>query len=94
MLAKDRGHSLAVLQALPRHRHEKLYRRLRRNFAFANLLLDGLRQKLHQCQPPRHPTHTPIEPPRQLLQTEAESLFQFLQQPTQFQRGFLFRKAQ
>ena len=43
MRGKDGCHPLAVLQTLPRHRHQKLHRHLRRNFALAHLLLDGLR---------------------------------------------------
>jgi len=47
MRGEDRCHPLAVLQTLPRHRHQKLHRHLRRNFALAHLLLDGLRQQFH-----------------------------------------------
>jgi hypothetical protein len=52
MLGEDGRHALAVLQPLPRHRHQKLHRHLRRDVALAHLLLDRLRQKLHQRQPP------------------------------------------
>jgi len=45
MLGEDRRHALAVIQALPRHRHQKLHRRLRRDLALAHLLLNRLRQK-------------------------------------------------
>jgi hypothetical protein len=48
MLGEDRRHALAVLQALPRHRNQEFHGHLRRNLALAHLLLDGLRQKLHQ----------------------------------------------
>jgi hypothetical protein len=44
MLGQDRRHALAVLQALPRHRHQKLHRHLRPDLALPHLLLDGLRQ--------------------------------------------------
>jgi hypothetical protein len=91
MLGEDGGHPLAVLQALPRHRNQKLHRHLRCNLALTHLLLDGLRQKLHQGQAPRHPTHAAVEPPRQLLQAVAETLLQLLKQPTHFQRRFPFR---
>ena len=47
MLGKNRGHALAILQTLPRHRHQKLHRRLGRDLALAHLLLDGLRQQFH-----------------------------------------------
>ena len=93
MLGKDRGHPLAVFQALPRHRHQKLHGRLRRDLALAHLLLDGFRQQLYQGQPPGNPAHAAIEPPRQLLQAIAETLLQLLKQPAHLQRGFLFGKA-
>jgi hypothetical protein len=76
MFGKDSSHPLAVLQALPGGRHQKLHRHLGRDLALAHLLLDGLRQKLHQRQPPRHPAHATVEPPRQLLRAVAETLLQ------------------
>ena len=87
---EDRGHPLAVLQALARHRHQHLHRHLRREFALAHLLLDRFRQNLHQRQPPRDPAHAVIEPPRQFLQTIAEALRQLRQQPAYLQRGLVF----
>ena len=47
MLSEYDRHALAILQALPGCRHQKLHRRLRRDLALAHLLLDGLRQQLH-----------------------------------------------
>jgi hypothetical protein len=94
MLGEDRRHAQAVLQTLARRRRQKLHRHLRADFARAHLLLNRFRQKLNQRQPPRHPTHTAIEPPRQLLQAVAEALFHLGQQPTHFQRGLVFGKAQ
>jgi hypothetical protein len=94
MLGEDRRHALAVLQALPRHRRQKLHRRLRRDLALTHLLLDALRQQFHQPQPPRNPAHAAVEPPRQLLQTVAEALLQLGQQPSHLQRGFLFAPSQ
>ena len=94
MLGKDRGHALAILQVLPRHRHQKLHCRLRRNLALAHLLLDGFRQQLHQRQPSRHPRHAAIEPSRQFIQAVAETLLQLPKQPAHLQGGFLFGKAQ
>jgi hypothetical protein len=40
------------------------------------LLLDRLRQKFHQCQAPRYPTHTAVKPPCRLLQPITEALLQ------------------
>lgn len=48
MLPEDRRHPLAVLQALARHRHQILQGHLRRDLAFAHLLLNRFRQNLHQ----------------------------------------------
>jgi hypothetical protein len=42
MLGENRGHPLAILQALAGYRHQKLHGHLRRDLAFAYLLLDGL----------------------------------------------------
>jgi hypothetical protein len=94
MHGENRRHALAVPQALPRHRHQKPHRHLRRNLAFAYLLLDRFRQKLHQCQPPPYPAHAAIEPPRQLIQAVAKTLLQLGQQPTHLQCGFLLGHSQ
>ena len=64
MLGEDRRHPLASFHALACRRHQKLQCHLRRNLALAHLLLDGLRQNLHQRQTPRYPTHTAVEPAR------------------------------
>ena len=90
MLGEDRRYPLAIIQALACHRHQKLQRHLRQNPALAHLLLNRFRQNFHQCQPPRYPTHTAIEPARQLLQPVAETPLQLFQQPTHLQRGFVF----
>jgi hypothetical protein len=94
MLGQDRRHPLAILQALARHRHQKLQRHLRRDLALAHLPLDRLRQNLHQRQPPRYPAHTAVEPARQLIEPIAEALLQLGQQPTHFQCGLVFGQAQ
>jgi len=43
VLGEDRRHLLAILQALARHRYQKLHGHLRQDLALANLLLDGCR---------------------------------------------------
>ena len=68
MLDEDGGHPLAVLHVDARHRHQILHRQLRRQLAFAHLLLDRFRQHLHQPQTARHPTHAPVEAAPQLFQ--------------------------
>ena len=94
MLGEDRRHPLAILQALARHRHQKLQRHLRRDPALAHLLLNGFRQNLHQRQPARYPAHATIEPARQLLEPIAKALLQLGQQPTHLQRGLVFAQPQ
>jgi hypothetical protein len=47
MLGEDRRNALAVLQTLARHRYQKLHGHLRRDLAFAHLLLDGFWQQFH-----------------------------------------------
>jgi len=76
MLTEDRRHSLAVLQALARHRHQIFQGHLRWYLALAHLLLDRFRQYLHQRQPPRYPAHAAVEAARQLIQPVAEALLQ------------------
>ena len=94
VLRQDRGHPLAILQALARHRHQKLHRHLRGNFALAHLLLNGFRQKLHQRPPPRYPARAAIEPARQLIQPVAEALLHLRQQPAHLQRALVFGQSQ
>ena len=90
VLGEDRRHPLAVLQALARHRHQKLHRHLGQDLALAHLLLNGFRQNLDQRQPPRYPAQAAIKPARQLIQSVAEALLQLRQQPAHFQRGLGF----
>jgi hypothetical protein len=94
MLGEDHRHPLAILQALACHRHQKLQRHLRQDFALAHLLLNGFRQNLHQRKPPRNPAHAAVEPARQLIQAVAEALLQLGQQPAHLQCGLVFGQAQ
>jgi len=94
MLGEDRRHPLAIFQALTRRRHQKLHGHLRQDLALAHLLLDPLRQNLHQRQPSRNPARAAIEPPRQLVQPIAEAPLQLRQQPAHFQRRFVFAQPQ
>jgi hypothetical protein len=94
MLAEDCGHPYAILQALARHRHQKLQGHLCRNLALAHLLLDRFRQNLHQRQPSRYPAQAAIEPARQLIESVAEALLQLGQQPAHLQRGLVLGQAQ
>jgi hypothetical protein len=56
-------------------------------------LLDGLGQLAHQSQAARDPRHTPVEPPRKILQAESEAAMQLGQKPSLFERRFSFRRA-
>jgi hypothetical protein len=94
MLDEGGGHPLAVLHVDARHRHQILHRQLRRQLAFAHLLLDRFRQHLHQPQTPRHPTHAAVEAPAQLFQRVTEALLHLRQQPALFQRALLWTEAQ
>jgi hypothetical protein len=94
MLDEGGGHPLAVLHVDARHRHQILHRQLRRQLAFAHLLLDGFRQHLHQPQATRYPTHAAVEAPPQLFQRVAEALLHLRQQPALFQRALLWTEAQ
>ena len=94
LLHEDRGHPLAVFQVDARRRHQTLHGHVRRDFPLTDLLLDRFRQKFHQCQAPRHPTHTAVKPPSQLLQAITKTLLQFCQQPALFQCGFVFAQTQ
>ncbi len=93
-LRENGGHPLAVFQTLARHWSQKLQRHLRRDLSLPHLLLNRLRQNLHQRQPPRYPAHAAIEAAGQLLQSVAEALLQLRQQPAHFQRRLLFGEAQ
>jgi hypothetical protein len=94
MLGERRGHPLAVLRMDACRRNQILHRHVRRDFALAYLLLDGLRQKLHQRQPPRHPAHAAVKPARQFLEAVAEALFHLRQQPALLQGGLMLGKTQ
>jgi hypothetical protein len=81
MLSEHGGHPLAVVQADARDRHQKFHGHVGGELALAHLLLDGLRQKIDQGQPPRHPTEAAIKAARQLLLSIAVALLQLRQQP-------------
>ena len=84
--SKRIGHALAILDVGARHRHQVLHGDMSRDLTHANVLLNRLREKFNQGQPAGNPTDTTIESPRQIVQTVAEALVQFLKQPSFFQR--------
>jgi len=52
VLSENRRHPLAIFETLARHWHQELHGYLRRDLAFAHLLLDRFRQQFRQRQPP------------------------------------------
>jgi hypothetical protein len=94
MRSQGRGHLLTVFDVGARHRHQNLHGHVRGDLSFANLLLNRLREDLHERQPARDPAHVAIEPPAQLLQPPPEPLLELGQQPPLFERGLLFRQPQ
>ena len=52
VLYENRRHPLAIFETLARHWHQELQGYLRRDLAFAHLMLDRVRQQFRQRQPP------------------------------------------
>jgi hypothetical protein len=94
VLDEYRRHPLALLRIHARHRHQIFQRHLRRDLAFAHLLLDRFRQPLHQSQTPRHPARAAVEAARQFVHRVTEALLHLNQQPALFQRAFLRAESQ
>ena len=93
MPGKRIGHALAILEIGARHRRQILHGDMSRNLTGADSLLHGFGKLFHQSQPARHPAHATIEAARQIIQTVAETLFQFLKQPSFFKRRVAFAQA-
>jgi hypothetical protein len=94
MLGERRSHPLAVLQVDTGYRHQELHRYVRGDFTLAHLLLDCLRQKFDQRQPPRYPAHAAIKPSCQFIEAVAEALLHLRQQPALLQRGLVLGETQ
>lgn len=93
MRLKRIGHPLAILDVGARHRHQVLHGDMRRNFAHADGLLNLLWEKFNQSQPAAHPTGAAIESARQIIQTVAEAVAEFLKPPSFFQCGVALAEA-
>lgn len=94
-LARERRrHPLAVINAGARHGHEVLHGHVRGDLSLAHLLLDRLRQDLHERQPARDPAHIAIEAPGQRVQVIAEAPFELGQEPALLERRLLLCQAQ
>lgn len=87
-------HAPTVGETGARHGRQKLYRCLGRYLSPAHLLLHTFRKKLDQPQPPRHPTRTAIQSPRQILHSIAKTPLQFRQQPALLQRRLPSREME
>lgn len=87
-------HPPAVFRVDARHRRQVTHGDLRRDPAFAHLLLDRLRQRLHQRQAARHPRGAAVEAPGQFLDRAAQPALHLLQQPALLQRRLRLAHAQ
>ena len=94
MHRKRFGHVLTVFEVHTCYRYQKLHRYMGRDHTAADLSLNALGKLIDQRQTARYPTRAAIKPARQLVETIAEALFQFRQQPAFFQRRLVFRPAQ
>jgi len=84
---------LAVLTLRPRQRHQVLHRRLGRDETRADVLLHRVGQDLDQREPLGHPPDAPVEPLRQILQTQGK-IPQLLEQPGLLDRRLRVRCSQ
>jgi hypothetical protein len=87
---ESRRHALAIVETDARDGDQILHGEVRREFAFAHLLLDGFGQKFDQREAARDPAGAFIEASRQCFQIVVEASFQFRQQPALFESGFMF----
>lgn len=87
LLGEDPRHRVAVFDADARHGRQVSHGDLRGNASFADLLLDGLRQCVHQRQTACDPGGTAIEAARQVFDGVAILVFHLGQQPALFERG-------
>ena len=94
MLGRGIGQTLAVLAALARQRHQGSQRRLHRDPALAQMLLDRLWQDLDHRQPARDPARTAAEALCKLLQVQTEATLELHQKPALLQRAGARRHLQ
>lgn len=85
---EDLRHALAMFHVDARHRSQIPHGDLRRDAAFADLLLHRFRQCVHQRQAARDPTRAAIETPGQFFDRVTVLFFHLGQQPALFERGF------
>jgi len=79
------GHAHASGGADARHRDQALHRNLRANCSLADLLLNGIRQKLDEGETTRDPAHAPVKPPREILEAIAAPARELGQEPSLLQ---------
>ena len=93
-VAGDRGaEGLARLTIGARHGQQVLHGGVGADLAPAHLLLDRLRQVLHQPQSPRDPARAAIEASGQGLDIHSEALVQLGEKPALFEGRFRLRAA-
>ena len=81
------GEAHAGLALGARQRHEVLHRSVRDDAAVLDVLLDGVGERAHQTEAPRHPAHGPIEPTRQAVERQSVIFVQRTQQPGLLERA-------
>lgn len=86
LLGEDPRHALALFAIDTGRRGQIAHGDLRRDAAFTDLLLHGLRQDFHQRQAARHPGGAAVEAPGQFLDGAVQAGFHFRQQPALFER--------
>lgn len=87
------GQPLTVAGVLAGDRHQRFHRRVGRNLASTDPVLNTLRQHTDQRQAARHPTRTLLEPASQLFVIQAET-HQMHQQPSLLQGCVRLRRPQ
>lgn len=88
------GQTLAVLATFTRQRHQGLQRRLHRDPALAQVLLNRLRQGLDHRQTARDPARAAVEASGKLLQAQPEAASQLRQKPALLERAGTLRHLQ
>jgi hypothetical protein len=84
------GHAHACGRADTRHRYQVLHRNLREYRPLADLLLNGIRQKLNECETARDPAHAPVEPPCEILEAITAPALELGQEPPLLQGRLSF----
>jgi len=88
------GQTLTIGAALARQGHQGSQRRLHRDPALADVLLDRLRQRLDHRQTTRHPARAAVEASGKLFQAQPEAAPQLRQKPALLEGAGALRHLQ